>query len=83
MSAQNALSPAPCAALNENGQDQMWNVDGVPNRECAACGYADTLDERGNSVPRELPTRVNISALKCKPVTELQTVAVAQPWKAY
>jgi Zn ribbon nucleic-acid-binding protein len=31
-----------------------------------ACGYADTLDERGNSVPRELSTRVNVSALKPK-----------------
>jgi hypothetical protein len=31
-----------------------------------ACGYADTLDARGNSVPKELPTRVNVSALKPK-----------------
>jgi uncharacterized metal-binding protein (TIGR02443 family) len=45
---------------------QMWDEGGVPHRECVACGYADTLDERGNSVPRELSTRVNVSALKPK-----------------
>jgi Zn ribbon nucleic-acid-binding protein len=35
-------------------------------RECVACSYADTLAARGNSVPRELSTRVNVSALKPK-----------------
>jgi Zn ribbon nucleic-acid-binding protein len=29
-----------------------------------ACGYSDTLNEQGLSVPRELGTRVNTSALK-------------------
>jgi Zn ribbon nucleic-acid-binding protein len=37
----------------------MWNEDGVPHRECVACGYSDTLNEQGLSVPKELGTRVN------------------------
>ena len=43
---------------------QMWDVDGVPNRECVACGFADTLDAQGNSIPKELITRVNLLAPK-------------------
>jgi hypothetical protein len=60
------IAGALCPACSEMDKIQMWDEDGVPHRECVACGYADTLDERGNSVPRELPTRVNVSALKPK-----------------
>lgn len=60
------IAGAVCPACSELDKIQMWDEDGVPHRECVACGYADTLDERGNSVPRELPTRVNVSALKPK-----------------
>ncbi|MDX1724525.1 MAG: YheV family putative zinc ribbon protein [Pseudomonas sp.] len=60
------IAGAVCPACSEMDKIQMWDEDGVPHRECVACGYADTLDERGNSVPRELPTRVNVSALKPK-----------------
>ncbi|WP_414705445.1 YheV family putative zinc ribbon protein [Pseudomonas sp.] len=60
------IAGAVCPACSEMDKIQMWDEGGVPHRECVACGYADTLDERGNSVPRELPTRVNISALKPK-----------------
>jgi Zn ribbon nucleic-acid-binding protein len=42
----------------------MWSVDDVPHRECVACGYADTLNAQGNSVPSELGTRVNQPAAK-------------------
>lgn len=66
ISAKRFIAGAVCPACSEMDKIQMWNVDGVPHRECIGCGYADTLDERGNSVPRELPTRVNISALKPK-----------------
>ncbi|HCW96341.1 MAG TPA: DNA-binding protein, partial [Pseudomonas sp.] len=31
----------------------------VPHRECVVCGYADTLNAQGQSVPLELGTRVN------------------------
>ena len=60
------IAGAVCPACSELDKIQMWDEDGVPHRECVACGYADTLDERGNSVPKELPTRVNVSALKPK-----------------
>jgi uncharacterized protein len=60
------IAGAVCPACSEMDKIQMWDEGGVPHRECVACGYADTLDERGNSVPRELPTRVNISAQKPK-----------------
>jgi hypothetical protein len=60
------IAGAVCPACSEMDKIQMWDDGGVPHRECVACGYADTLDERGNSVPKELPTRVNISALKPK-----------------
>ena len=66
ISAKRFIAGAVCPACSEMDKIQMWNVDGVPHRECIGCVYADTLDERGNSVPRELPTRVNISALKPK-----------------
>jgi uncharacterized metal-binding protein (TIGR02443 family) len=60
------IAGAVCPACSEMDKIQMWDEGGVPHRECVACGYADTLDERGNSVPRELSTRVNVSALKPK-----------------
>ncbi len=60
------IAGALCPACSAMDRIQMWDEDGVPHRECVACGYADTLDERGNSVPRELATRVNVSTLKPK-----------------
>jgi hypothetical protein len=29
----------------------MWYEDGVPHRECVACGYIDKLDADGQSIP--------------------------------
>jgi uncharacterized metal-binding protein (TIGR02443 family) len=60
------IAGAVCPACSEMDKIQMWDENGVPHRECVGCGYADTLDARGNSVPKELPTRVNTSALKPK-----------------
>jgi Zn ribbon nucleic-acid-binding protein len=37
----------------------MWSEDDVPHRECVSCGYSDTLNAQGQSVPKELGTRVN------------------------
>ncbi|MFN3578877.1 MAG: YheV family putative zinc ribbon protein [Pseudomonas sp.] len=66
------IAGAVCPACSEMDTIRMFEVDGVPNRECVSCGYADTLDERGNSVPRELPTRVT-KPKEAKPVSA-QTV---------
>ncbi len=58
------IAGAVCPACSELDKIQMWDVDGVPHRECVACGYADTLNEQGQSVPKELGTRVNKAAPK-------------------
>ncbi|CAD5376206.1 putative YheV family metal-binding protein [Pseudomonas sp. OF001] len=69
------IAGAVCPACEAMDTIQMWDEDGTPNRQCVACGYADTLDARGNSVPKELPTRVNTSALKPKAADpKVQTV---------
>ncbi len=60
------IAGAVCPACSAMDSIKMWDQDGTPHRECVACGYADSLDARGNSVPKELPTRVNLSALKPK-----------------
>lgn len=54
------IAGAVCPACSQMDTIRMFQVDEVPHRECVACGYADTLDARGNSVPSELPTRVTI-----------------------
>ena len=58
------IAGAVCPACSEMDKIQMWDVAGVPHRECVACGFSDTLDAQGNSVPRELGTRVNQAAPK-------------------
>lgn len=58
------IAGAVCPACSESDKIQMWDVDGVPHRECVACDYADTLNEQGQSVPKELGTRVNTVAPK-------------------
>ncbi|MDN6872655.1 MULTISPECIES: YheV family putative zinc ribbon protein [Pseudomonas] len=58
------IAGAVCPACSEQDKILMWDEDGVPHRECVACGYADTLNAQGQSVPKELATRVNTSALK-------------------
>jgi uncharacterized metal-binding protein (TIGR02443 family) len=42
----------------------MWSEDDVPHRECVACGYSDTLNAQGQSIPKELRTRVNKAPVK-------------------
>ena len=57
--AKRCIAGAVCPACNEPDSLKMWDEEGVPHRECVACGYADTLNEHGHSVPKELDTRVN------------------------
>lgn len=67
------IAGAVCPACSEMDRTQMWDVDGVPHRQCVACGYADTLNAQGQSVPAELGTRVNRKQAKT-PDPKVQTV---------
>lgn len=68
------IAGAVCPACEAQDTVQMWNVDGVPHRHCVTCGYADMLDVNGNSIPKELPTRVNETAAKAPKPAKVQTV---------
>lgn len=54
------IAGAVCPACSRMDTIRMFQQDGMSHRECVECGYADSLDERGNSVPKEVPTRVTI-----------------------
>lgn len=58
------IAGAVCPACSAPDTVKMWDVDGVPHRECVACGFADLLNAQGQSVPTELGTRVNKTAAK-------------------
>jgi uncharacterized metal-binding protein (TIGR02443 family) len=58
------IAGAVCPACSEPDKLMMWSVNDVPHRECVGCGYSDTLNEQGNSVPSELGTRVNKITVK-------------------
>ncbi|MDU8361256.1 MULTISPECIES: YheV family putative zinc ribbon protein [Pseudomonas] len=58
------IAGAVCPACSEPDKLMMWSENDVPHRECVGCGYSDTLNEQGNSVPKELGTRVNKIAVK-------------------
>ncbi|NUT74251.1 YheV family putative metal-binding protein [Pseudomonas sp. C1C7] len=58
------IAGAVCPACSEPDKLVMWSEDNVPHRECVACGYSDTLNEQGLSVPKELGTRVNTPVVK-------------------
>jgi uncharacterized metal-binding protein (TIGR02443 family) len=66
------IAGAVCPACSEMDTLKMWSEDDVPHRECVACGYSDTLNTQGQSIPRELGTRVNQAESKPKP--NVQTV---------
>ena len=68
------IAGAVCPACEGQDTIKMWDVDGVPHRECVACDYADTLNEQGISVPKELGTRVNQPV--AKPVAKPQGQAM-------
>ncbi|WAH58746.1 YheV family putative metal-binding protein [Pseudomonas silvicola] len=58
------IAGAVCPACSESDKLMMWSEDDVPHRECVACGYSDTLNAQGQSIPSELGTRVNKQAPK-------------------
>jgi len=53
------IAGAVCPACSAQDTIKMWDEDGTPHRECVSCGYADTLNAQGQSVPKEIGTRVN------------------------
>lgn len=57
------ISGAVCPACQAMDSIRMWDVDEVPHRDCVKCGYSDTLNAQGNTIPNELPTRLNTDAL--------------------
>lgn len=63
------IAGAVCPACEAMDTIKMWDVDGVPHRECVACGYADTLNDQGLAVPRELGTRVTPNKPAAKPAS--------------
>lgn len=58
------IAGAVCPACSEPDKLMMWSEDDVPHRECVACGYSDTLNAQGQSIPKELGTRVNKAPIK-------------------
>lgn len=58
------IAGAVCPACSEPDKLMMWNEDDVPHRECVHCGYSDTLNAQGQSIPTELGTRVNKPVVK-------------------
>ncbi|WP_296184914.1 YheV family putative zinc ribbon protein [Pseudomonas sp. UBA1879] len=58
------IAGAVCPACSEPDKLMMWSEDDVPHRECVHCGYSDTLNAQGQSIPKELGTRVNKPAVK-------------------
>lgn len=64
VTAKRFIAGAVCPACSEPDKLRMWSVDDVPHRECVNCGYSDTLNAQGQSVPREIGTRVNQPAAK-------------------
>ena len=68
------IAGAVCPACQVIDGIRMWDVDNVPHRDCVHCGYSDTLNADGNSIPNELTTRVNVSALQKPKETQRQAL---------
>ena len=60
------IASAVCPACEAMDTIRMWTVAGTQFRDCIRCGFADSLNEFGQSVPLELPTRVNQDKTKVK-----------------
>lgn len=64
------IAGAVCPSCQAMDTLKMWTEDETPHRECVTCGFSDTLNEQGLSIPKELPTRVTGTPLK----TEAQSI---------
>lgn len=73
------IAGAVCPACETMDTVRMWDIDGVPHRECVSCSFADTLNAEGLSVPLELGTRVNkVEAAPATPAPAAPKVHTAQ-----
>lgn len=52
------IAGAICPSCKEMDKLMMWSENNIPHRECMACGFKDTLNEQGLSIPQEPATRV-------------------------
>lgn len=54
------IAGAICPSCKEVDKLVMWSEDNLPHRECMACGFTDTFDEKKEktSMTPELSTRV-------------------------
>jgi len=53
------IAGAVCPACESMDTIRMWTLDSEQYRDCVECGFADKLNAQGNSIPLEVPTRVN------------------------
>lgn len=53
------IAGAVCPACESMDTIRMWQLDDEQFRDCVECGFADKLNAQGNSIPLEVPTRVN------------------------
>ena len=54
------IAGAECPACHAMDQVRMWYMDGVPHRECAACGYNDRLDSEAQPLGDDEPQPLRI-----------------------
>lgn len=77
------IAGAICPSCKELDKLMMWTEDHISHRECVACGFADTLNEQGLSVPKELPTRVSLEeaakSVEAKPIHFFPNPKLKQP----
>ena len=67
------IAGAACPACEAIDTIRMWKQEGEQHRDCVQCGFADKLNAQGNSIPLELPTRVNQEG-KEKPASKSKTM---------
>lgn len=67
------IAGAVCPACEAMDTIRMWTQDGTQHRDCVQCGFSDYLNQYGQSVPVELPTRVNQDG-SAKPVKKGKTM---------
>ena len=71
------IAGAVCPRCSEMDKLTIFRVDEKESRECVSCGFKEQMLLQ--SVPKELETRVNLSAEE--KLAEVQTVRLVDPKK--